>query len=380
MEFKRIVKLDFSGSKGLFLFGPRQTGKSYWLRKKFPKFVYYDLLMSDVFFRLSRAPHLLREELLAKKPAKPVIIDEIQKLPILLDEVHYLMERHNMSFLLTGSSAGKLKRGGANMLGGRALYRLLLPLTTREIPNFDLSKIVQFGSLPAVYPSRRPKPLLRSYVQTYLKEEIQIEGLVRRLPPFFLFLELAGKTNTELVNYSNIAGDVGVSSKTIKEYYLILEDTFMGSLLPPYRKTVKRKAVSMNKFYFFDIGVANALTGMWDIIEGTAEFGCRFEHFIFNELKAFLEYTEDGRKICFWRSKNHQEVDFIVGDNLAVEVKASKKVRKKDLKGLKALCEEIPIKHKLLVSLEKTPRLMEGEFLVLPYKTFLKKLWRKEFV
>lgn len=381
MEFKRIINLDFSDCKGLFFFGPRQTGKSYWLRKKFPRYVYYDLLMSDLFFKLSRSPHILREELLAIKPKSPVIIDEIQKIPNLLDEIHYLMEKHNIRFILTGSSARKLKRGGANMLGGRALYKQLFPLTSFEIPDFDLSRIIHFGSLPAIYKSKKPKALLQSYTRTYLKEEIQAEGLVRRLQPFSLFLELAGKTNTELINYSNIASDVGVSSNTIKEYYLILEDTFIGYLLPPYKKTRKRKSVSMHKFYFFDIGIANALTGQWNIIKETTEFGRLFEHFIFNEIHSYLKYTEDSRKFYFWRSKNHQEVDFIIGDNTAIEVKAGKEIRNRDLKGLKALCEEKSFQHKIIVSLsEKKPRLIEKQFLVLPYKTFLKQLWNKKFV
>jgi len=382
MEFKRLIKLDLSDCKGLFLFGPRQTGKSYWLRKKFPKSIYYDLLLSDLYFKLSRSPQLLREELLAQKTIKrPIIIDEIQKLPKLLDEVHYLMERHQMKFILTGSSARKIKKGSANLLGGRALYQQLFPLASPEIPNFNLSRIIEFGTLPSVYKSRRAKSLLQSYTSTYLKEEIQAEALVRKLQSFSLFLELAGRTNTELINYSNIASDVGLSSNTIREYYHLLEDTFLGCLLPPYKKTVKRKPVSMQKFYFFDIGVTNALTGQWNIIKGTSEFGRRFEHFIFNEIHAYLKYTEDSRKICFWRSKNHQEVDFVIGDNFAVEVKAGKEIRSRDLKGLKALLEEAPLKHKIIVSLsEQTSRLIEKQFLVLPYKTFLKKLWNKQFI
>ena len=381
MNFKRIVNLDFSDFKGLFLFGPRQTGKSYWLKKKFPDFPYYDLLKSDLFFRLSLSPHYLREELLALKPKKPIIIDEIQKLPALLDEVHYLMESHNMKFILTGSSVRKLKRGGANMLGGRAFYQQLFPLTTHEIPNFDLSRMINFGSLPAIYKSKRPKSLLNSYVKTYLKEEIQAEGLIRKLQPFSLFLELAGQANTNLINFSNISSDIGLSSNTIKEYYLILEDTFMGTLLPPYKKTKKRKPVSMHKFYFFDTGLVNALKGQWNHKEGTTEFGHLFEHFIFNEIHAFLKYNEDDRKLCFWRSKNDHEVDFVVGDDMAIEVKTKKEVHKRDLKGLKALCEEINFKHKIIVSLcEKKSRLIENQFLVLPYKTFLKKLWSKELL
>ena len=379
MEFKRIVNLDLAHCKGLFLFGPRQTGKSYWLRKMFPKSVYYDLLQSDLFFSLSRSPHLLREEILASKPTKPVIIDEIQKIPAILDEVHYLMEKHHIRFILTGSSARKLKRGGANLLGGRAIYQQLFSLVSREIPSLDLSRIINFGSLPAIYKSSRARSLLLSYVRTYLKEEIQAEGLVRRLQPFSLFLELAGQTNTELINYSNVASDVGVSSKTIKEYYCILEDTFIGYLLPPYQKTVRRKTVSMKKFYFFDIGVANALVNRWPIRSKTTEFGRSFEHFIFNEINAYLKYTEDNRKLCFWRSKNHQEVDFVIGDDVAIEVKAGEEIHDRDLKGLKALCEEVPFRHKIIVSLTKRARLIDNQFLVLPYKKFLEKLWNKKF-
>ena len=382
MEFKRLINLDLSDCKGLFLFGPRQTGKSYWLCKKFSKSIYYDLLLSDLYFKLSRSPQLLREELLAKKPiTKPVIIDEIQKLPKLLDEVHYLMERHRIKFILTGSSARKIKKGSANLLGGRALYQQLFPLVSPEIPNFNLYRIMRFGSLPAIYKSKRAKSLLQSYTSTYLKEEIHAEALVRKIQSFSLFLELAGKTNTELINYSNIASGVGLSSNTIREYYHLLEDTFLGYLLSPYKKTIKRKSVSMQKFYFFDIGITNALTGQWNIMEGTTEFSKRFEHFIFNEIQAYLKYTEDSRKICFWRSKNHQEVDFVIGDNFAVEVKAGKEIRPRDLKGLKALSEEIPLKYKIIVSLSETnSRLIEKQFLVLPYKMFLKKLWSKQFI
>ena len=380
MEFKRLVDLDFSDCKGLFLFGPRQTGKSYWLKKKFPQSVYYDLLKSDLFFKLHRSPHLLREELLSQKIKKPVIIDEIQKIPSLLDEVHYLMENYNISFILTGSSARKLKRGGSNLLGGRALHKQLFPLVSKEIPHFDILRVMQYGTLPSIYPSKRPKALLKSYVKTYLKEEIQAEGLIRRLQPFSVFLDIAAKTNTQLINYSNIAGDVGVSSKTIKEYYLILEDTFMGYLLPPYKKTLKRQSVSMHKFYFFDIGAVNALIDRWSVTQNSTDFGFLFEHFIFNEIKAYLKYTDDDRNIYFWRSKNQQEVDFIVGDNLAIEVKSNTHIQKKDLKGLKALCEEQPFKYKIVVSLENTPRLTDGNIFILPYKSFLKKLWSKELV
>ncbi len=378
MIFKRIVNLHFS--KALFLFGPRQTGKSYWLRKKFPKATYYDLLKSDLFLRFSKWPHKFREEIVAQKIKKPIIIDEIQKIPILLDEIHHLIENYHIPFILTGSSARKLKRGGANLLGGRAIYQQLFPLVSKEIPHFDLQKIINFGSLPSIYPIKNPKPMLQSYIQTYLKEEIQVEGLTRQLRPFSLFLDLAGKTNAQLINYSNIANDIGVSSKTIKEYYQILQDTFIGYLLPPYKKTHKRKSVSIHKFYFFDIGVRNALLNIWNITPQSKEFGPLFEHFIFNEINAYLKYAQDDRSFCFWRSKNHQEVDFIIGNNIAIEVKASHHIQTRDIKNLKALCEEINFKYKMIVCLEDRPRLIENQFLVLPYKVFLKKLWSKKFV
>ena len=380
MEFQRVINLNLSeDTKGLFFFGPRQTGKSYWLRKTFPRSLYCDLLMSDTYLKYSKSPHLFREELLAQKPTGPVIIDEIQKLPSLLDEVHYLMENQGIRFILTGSSARKLKRSGVNLLGGRAIVKELFPLASPEIGDVELDRIIRYGTLPAIYKSKNPRPLLRSYVGTYLKEEVQAEGLVRRLRPFSLFLDLAGKTNGELINYSNLANDIGVSSKTIREYYLILEDTFIGKFLPPYKKTSMRKPVSMHKFYLFDIGVVSALTGLWEIARRTPEFGRRFEHFIFNEINAYLSYSEDERKLCFWRSQNRQEVDFVIGDNFMVEVKASERVLPRDLKNLKALSEEGVFPHKVVVCLEKVPRLTDEGILILPYREFLLKLWRGEF-
>ena len=375
MEFERAISLELADSKGFFLFGPRQTGKSYWLRRSFPKSPYYDLLLSDSYFKYFRHPHLLREEILARKSTEPIIIDEIQKIPALLDEVHFLMENHNMRFILTGSSARKLKRGGANLLGGRALYKRLFPLVSPEIPTLDLEKVFCVGTLPSIYPSGQARSLLRSYVKTYLKEEIYAEGLVRRLQPFSHFMDIAAQTNTELVNYSNLASDVGVSSNTIREYYQILEDTFVGHLLPPYNKTAKRKSVSMNKFYFFDLGVVNAMNGQWEVQAGTSEFGRRFEHFVFNEIYAYLNYREDDRKLCFWRSKNKQEVDFVIGDTVAIEVKAGERIRARDLKGLKAIGEEIAFAHKIVVCFESEPRLTEDNIWILPYREFIKKLW-----
>ncbi len=312
---------------------------------------------------------------MATKASSPVIIDEIQRLPELLNEVHYLIEEHGIRFLLTGSSARKLRRGGANLLAGRALRKELFPLVTKEIGDYDILKIINYGALPAIYNSTIPKEELTAYVGTYLKEEIQAEGLVRRLDPFSRFLEIASLVNSELINFSNIASDLGVSSKTVKEYFLILEDTLVGHLLQPYQKTTKRKAVATPKFYFFDVGVANILGHRKNIDFKTEVFGKCLEHFIFTELRAYLSYTSDDRPLRFWRSRNRQEVDFMIGDDIAIEVKASERPTSRHYKGLLALSEEVDLKHKILVSLVDKPRKLDNGILILPYQYFLKELW-----
>ena len=307
MRFQRVIDLSLIHQKSIFLFGPRQTGKSFLLRHRFPDFPYYNLLESDLFLKLSKQP-------------------------------------------------------------------------AHEIPNFDFNRIINFGALPAIYNSSIPREELIAYVGTYLQEEIKAEGLVRNLEPFADFLDLSGISNTELINYANIASDLGVSSKTVKEYYQILQDTMLGYLLKPYTKTVKRKAVSTPKFYYFDLGVANLLGNISNIVPKSEIFGKVFEHFIFTEIKAYLHYKRDSRKLTFWRSKNKQEVDFIIGDDIALEVKASSMVKQKHLKGLNALSEEnISFQHKLVVSMDDRPRKMENKILILPYSNFLKKLWNNEF-
>ncbi len=379
MKYQRVIDLSHIEHKSLFLFGPRQVGKSSLLKTLFPEAIYYDLLKSDLFLRLSKSPHLLREELLAQDPKGPIIIDEIQKIPLLLDEVHYLIEEKQFKFILTGSSARKLKRGGANMLGGRALEKNMFSLTTNELGDYDFERIINFGSLPSIYQSKIPQAELNAYVGTYLKEEIAAEGLVRNLIPFAEFLDLAGQTNSEIINYSNMASDIGVSAKTIKEYYQILEDTLLGELLPVYTKTNKRKPIATPKFFLFDVGVANTLAGRTNIMPKTELFGKCFEHFIFTEIRSYLNYNSDQRKLTFWRTKTGQEVDFIIGNDIAIEVKGTSMVQPKHLKGLRQLSEEVELKHKIVVSLDDSPRLLEDNFLILPYKIFLEKLWHGEF-
>jgi len=378
--FKRIIDLKtITERKSVFLFGPRQTGKSFFLKHTYQDVIYYDLLKNDLFFRLSANPSLIREELIALKEKKLVIIDEVQKLPAILNEVHYLIENYDMKFILTGSSARKLKYGAANLLGGRALTRHLFPLTSAEIPNYDMERIINFGSLPAFYTSPDPYEDLESYVGTYLKEEIVAEGVVRKLEHFTKFLRLAALCDTEMLNYSNIASDLGMPAKTIREYFLILEDTLIGYTLEPFTKTVKRKAISTAKFYLFDIGVSNILAERSHIKLKTELFGKAFEHFVFLELTAYLHYSRNRNKLTFWRSKAGHEVDFLIGDEIAIEVKGTDMVSGKHLKGLKALAEDIDLKQKIVVSLDPACRKIE-DITIYPYREFLAKLWNNEIL
>ena len=376
--------LDFSAEarkKSIFLFGPRQTGKTFLLKLLFPDSPRYDLLRSQDFLRLTAAPHLLRDELSARRDSLagvPVIIDEIQKLPILLDEVHAMIEDFGLTFILTGSSTRKLKRSGVNLLGGRARTRHLFPLVYPEIPQYDLVRACNYGTLPSIYTSDEPVEDLKSYCGNYLKEEIQMEGQVRRIENFSRFLEVAGLINGELLNIEALSSDVGISSPTLREYLTIIEDTLIGSLLRPYKKTVHRKGVSSAKLYLFDVGVANILARRGTIELKSELFGKAFEHLIHNELRAYLSYSHDSRELSFWRDRYGHEVDFLIGDDIAIEVKASSMVIGKHLKGLRMLSEEVKLKHKIVVSLDSQPRLID-DILVVPHTEFMARLWHGDY-
>ncbi|PHS12437.1 MAG: hypothetical protein COA86_18475 [Kangiella sp.] len=378
LKYCRLIDLSAIKRKSLFLFGPRQTGKSTLLKSLFPKSLLINLLKSDQFLKYQQSPKLFREEVLTYTNERPIIVDEIQKLPILLDEIHYLIEEHHYLFILTGSSSRKLKRHSVNLLGGRALERRLFPLVTQEIGSFDLNKIINFGSLPAIYDSPDPEDDLFSYVGTYLKEEIQQESNLRNLGPFTNFLEKAAIDNTELLNFSNIASDVGTSANTVKEYYQILQDTLIGHLLPPFKQTIKRKAISKAKFYFFDVGIANVLAKRFNIQPKSELYGKCLEHLVFIELQAYLSYFKVRKELTFWRSVNGQEVDFIVGNKIAIEVKATTRVQPKHLKGIKALGEEIPLTHKIIISLDDHKRKTDEGFMIYPFREFVKTLWANE--
>lgn len=380
--FDRILNLSSEAKKkSIFLFGPRQTGKTFLLNRFFPESPIYDLLKADEFLRISQRPHIIREELSAVRQSiadKPVIIDEIQKLPVLLDEVHYMIEHLGATFILTGSSPRKLKQGAANLLGGRARTRLLFPLVSREIPDFDIERACNYGTLPSIYQSDEPVEDLKSYCGNYLREEIQAEGLVRRIENFSRFLEIAALVTGEIVNMEGLSSDMGIPSNSLREYFSILEDTLVGSMLKPFKKPVNRKAISRAKFYLFDVGVCNILAKRGVLKPKTELFGKAFEQFVHNELRAFLNYRRDDRGLTFWRDRYGNEVDFIIGDEAAIEVKASHLTGGKHIKGLRTLSEEVHFKHKIVVSFDPRPRLVD-DILVLPYRDFLDRLWEGVF-
>lgn len=378
--YKRLQKFQNLGRESCFLWGPRQAGKSTLLKTHFPTSPYYDLLLSDEFGRLNRQPSLLREELLASPPKAPVIVDEVQKIPQLLDEIQWLIVNKNIQFILCGSSARKLKRGSGNLLGGRALRYELFPLVSQEIPEFDLLRALNHGCLPRLYQSEHPELLARSYIGDYLKEEIAAEALTRNVPAFARFLEIASFSNGEVVNFTNIARESGVSSPTVKEYFQILIDTLLARFVPSFQKKAKRRVVQAPKFYLFDIGIANALLKRGTISLGGEMFGRAFEQFIFQEVIAHSHYSGQEYPVSYWRTSSGFEVDFVLGDReVALEVKGHAQVQAHHLRGMRAFREEHKPKEAIIVSMDPKPRVVDG-IKILPWKTFLGALWGGDLI
>ena len=378
--FKRTLK--FPKNCSFILWGARQTGKTTLLKNYFQKgavlknTIFLDLLNSEEYRRYKAYPELLRQEVLSKKETKWVVIDEVQKAPDLLNEVHWLMENTKVKFALCGSSVRQFKRAGVHLLGGRAVRYTLYGLTAQELgPEFQIKNTLNLGYLPLVYTHPFPKKILSSYVADYLKQEISAEALVRNLTPFSDFLEKAALSDTEVINYSTFARDCGVSSHTIKEYYSILNDTLLGSFLPAYRKKEKRLVIKQPKFYFSDIGFVNSLLHRFSIHEKTADFGKVFENWVFHELKCAGHYHQVFSSIYYWRLVSGVEVDFILDDmKTAIEAKAVSKVRPDHLKGLRKLSENFKVKKKIVVCCEPKMRRTEDGILILPCKVFLKNI------
>ena len=375
----RIIDINCADDS-VFLFGSRQSGKTTLLLERFPNAVMYDLLERTTFERLQRNPALFEQELNLVEEGTLVIVDEIPLLPALLDQVHRLMVRRNLRFILCGSSARKLKRQGVNTLGGRALPIFLYPFVSAELPDFDLMKAINQGMLPRHYltDSTTAWKRLQAYISVYLKEEIRAEALVRNLQGFNRFMEVAALTDGEMVNYSNIASDCGIDTKTVKEYFAILQDTLVGYTIPAYTKMVKRKIRQNPKFYYFDVAIVNYLLGRKHLQPGSADFGHAFEHFMMQEIIAYLGYNGFENKLSYWHTYNNYEVDAILGDgDVAIEFKSCKEVQTRHLSGLKAFKEEHPQARLIIVSLDEVPRMLNNVE-VLPATNFLQKLWNKE--
>jgi predicted AAA+ superfamily ATPase len=380
MDIPRQLKLGpLLAKKSFFLFGPRATGKTTLVRQQLAgKAFIIDLLDSRYFLRLSSNPHEL-ESLIAARPADIYVIDEIQRIPELLNEIHRLIETRNLTFLLTGSSARKLRRGRANLLAGRVWNAGMFPLIYHEIPDFDLNRYLLYGGLPAVYLSAHPEEELDAYVNTYLKEEILAEGLIRRLPPFSRFLKTIALANSEMINFTKLANDCQVPPSTVTEYVGLLEDTLVGYLLPAWTESKKRKAIKTGKFYFFDPGITHMLAGTEALDRNSNLYGKSFEQFICMELRAYLSYRRKKLPLTYWRSKSGHEVDFLIGTRTAIEVKASRKISRNDFKGLNYLKEEGVFKNLILVSQDPISTLTSN-ILTVPWQKFLSDLWKDKFV
>jgi predicted AAA+ superfamily ATPase len=361
--------------RSLLLFGARQTGKSTLLQRAFAGARFVDLLEANTFRELSFRPESLRESLTGRE--KLIVVDEIQKLPSLLDEVQLLIHRNRaLRFVLTGSSARKLRRGGANLLGGRARTRHLFPLAWPEYGATNLPRVLEIGSLPSILTSDEPHEDLAHYVGTYLTEEIRAEALARSIEAFSRFLAVAGHATGEQLNFTKVGSDAQVPPRTVREYFQVLVDTLVGYEVPPFATLVSRKPVATSKFYFFDIGVAHALQGVKHVPKGSPAFGRALEHLVANELRAFLAYRRREETLTYYRTTSQLEVDFLVGDRIAIEVKGTGRVASADVRHLRSLVDDVPsIERRVVVCMESTRRRIEGGIDVLPVGEFLQELW-----
>ena len=379
--FERLLSLPDSGRETFFLWGPRQAGKSTLLRKRYPAGFWVDLLKGEEFRRYVARPELLRQELDAAgpDPARQIVIDEVQKVPAVLDEVHWLIENRGLHFALCGSSARKVRHGAANLLGGRALRYELRGLTAGELgADFELDRALNHGYLPRMYEAGQPRRLLDAYISDYLRQEVAAEGLVRNLPAFSDFLDVAALRDGDPVNYSNVARECGVSGPTAKAYFGILEDTLLARWLPAWRRRAKRRLARAPKFYFEDVGVVNRLARRGELERGSDRYGKAFENWVFHELSAFVGYRDLDEQLTYWRLPSGIEVDFVLGDmRVAIEAKASARITRDHLKGLRTLVEEHShVGRRAVVCLEPRARRTDDGIDILPAEDFARRLWQ----
>lgn len=377
--YKRLLQLPGKPNKSFFLWGPRQTGKTTLLKQLYPDALRIDLLKTDELIRYLKNPSVLREEAAVLAPTKLIVIDEIQKAPMLLDEIHYLIETIGKNFVLCGSSARKVRRGHANLLGGRAIRYELLGLTAQEIgESFSLTHFINTGPLPNHYNAENPRLFIRSYVDDYLREEILEEGLSRNLPIFSDFLRVAAIGDTEVLNMSNVARETGMAVSTVRDHYSILVDTLMGAFLPAYTKRPKRRTIQAPKFYFRDLGVVNHLARRGKIEPGSELFGKAFENWLFHELSVHSRYSELFYELSYWRLSSGIEVDFILNNStIAIEAKGKPRITSRDMKGLTQFKKDFPeVKERIIVCLEKRMRKTDEGILIIPHKEFTTLLWQ----
>ncbi len=383
--FKRNLNLPKPGTESFFLWGPRQTGKSTLLHQSYGDGFWIDLLKSEEYRRYLARPELLRQEVQAVgvKAWAQIVIDEVQKVPALLNEVHWLIENRGQHFALCGSSARKVRKGAANLLGGRAIRYELHGITADELgSDFNLDRLLNHGYLPQIYEASRAHRMLDAYIADYLKEEIAAEGLVRNLPAFSDFLDASAFSDGEIVNFSNIARECGVSSHTVKNYFQILIDTLLGRWLPAYRRRPKRRVIGAPKFYFSDVGIVNRLARRGEVLPGSEQYGKAFENWVFHELTAFLSYQERDEALSYWRLTSGIEVDFVIGDmKVAIEAKSGGKITSEHLKGLRNLVLDHPdVKRRILVCREHRARKTEEGIEILPAESFVERLWQGDLV
>ena len=366
-------------SKSFFIFGSRSTGKSTLLHELFAdkKTLWIDLLDDATFREYSNRPELLHERIAGAAQVEWVVIDEVQKIPALLDTIHQIIFKKKQKFALTGSSARKLKRGGANLLAGRALVYHLYPLTFVEMADdFDLFETLQYGSLPEIVNAssrEEAQETLRAYVNTYLREEILIEQLVRNVTPFRKFLEVAAQCNGQIINYAKIGRDCGVDGTAIERYFQILEDTHVGFTLQPFHLSVRKRQAQKPKFYFFDLGVRRFLEGLisFPAVEGNFQFGKMFEHFIILEIMRLAEYYKKDFRLSFLMTKENAEIDLIVErpgqTTLAIEIKSATLVDEVEIGKMQRLGNDLENSELVILSRETLPRQVQ-DVSILPWR------------
>jgi predicted AAA+ superfamily ATPase len=376
LDLKKHLK-----QKSVLLLGPRRTGKSSYITQQIKPDLYFNLLETETFSRFAYDPGLLKK--IIKKNQTHICVDEIQKLPVLMDEVHSLISSNSdLRFILTGSSAKNIKKSHTSLIAGRARQLNFMPFNYYELKdhNFNLTKHLHYGGLPDIFLSPDPYEELKDYAGTYLQEEIQASAFVRKIENYARFLEFAAFTSGQLLNFESLANDAFIPARTIKEYYQLLEDTLIGYNLKPFKPKQSRKEISTSKFYFFDTGVLNSFIKRKKLLEKSKEYGDLFEHFIFLELKSYQLSNRHDWNLEFWRTHRKDEVDFILGSGeVAIEVKATTSPKMEHLVGLKKFKKQYSSKKEILVCQAKEKKIVDGIH-IYPWQDFLNELWENEII